>query len=45
MFENLFDYWFKIEWSHKVTPQYIIDEQEKWMKAFLRGRLYIHRRQ
>ena len=44
MFENLFDYWFKIEWSHKVTPQYIIDEQEKWMKAFLRGRLYIHRR-
>ena len=28
MFESLFDKWFKREWSHKVTPQYNIDEQE-----------------
>lgn len=44
MFESILNYLYKREWSHKVTPQYYIDEQEKWMKAFLRGHLYIRSR-
>lgn len=42
MFESILNYLYKR--SHKVTPQYYIDEQEKWMRAFLRGHLYIRSR-